>query len=329
MENLLFIDDDADIRLLFKSVFSKTYNVSMASSVAEAKEKIEETDFGVIVSDQCMPNETGLDFFKYMKEVEIQKPIRLLLTAFKDIEVTIEALNEGLVHKYLLKPLNAQEIKKEIHDAFQLYHANARKNKIRKLIDKDIEDQNEQISHQLHEGIAQDINAVNFFISSVGNNVEEQEKGVIDESKKLLMNTVGGVKKISNKIRPRVFAQAGLSETLKAIAEEEQEIALKILVDDFSPIKKELELHILRVVQYLLRLFKSNGEVQELDLKVTHFQEKELLLAISFSHNSPIEFLEIIEEMIKPYEGNIDYIMDGKLSLMNIIYPFISSESEE
>lgn len=329
MKNLLFIDDDADIRSLFKSVFSSTYNVSIAASVSEAKKAIKKTQFGVIVSDQCMPNETGLDLFKYMKETNIQKPIKLLLTAVKDVDVVIEAMNGGLVYKYLSKPLNSKEIKKEVNDAFQLYHTNTRRKEIRKRIDQDIEEQNEQISHQLHEGIAQEISAVNFFISSVGKNVKDQQKGVIDESKKLLENTVGGVRKLSNKIIPRIFAQEGLVETLRSIAEEEKEIFLNVLSDGLPPIKKEIELNVLRVIQYLLRHFKSDENVNELDLDLGINSDKELKLILSFSNKAQVEFLEIVEVMIKPYEGNIEYTIDNEYLRISIIYPFVFLGNEE
>lgn len=329
MEHLLFIDDDADLRLLFKSVFQNTYNVCVASSVAQAKKIIQQTDFGVIVSDQSMPNETGLDFFKHLKQVNIHKPTRLLLTAYKDIDVVIEAINSGLVHKYLLKPLNAQEIKNEIKEAFQLYHSNTKKQQLRKLIDQDIEDQNEQISHELHENIAQEINAVNFYISTVASKTKEPQKEIINESKKLLSNTIKDVKKLSHLISPRVFAYQDFAENLKSLTDEDKYVTSQVSLDKILPVNKEIERSVLRTTQYILRYIRSQDhQKKELNLFVTYNLQQEFQLIFKYNKHHPQYFLEIIEEMIKPYDGILKYRTESLNSSIKVTYS-LPLENEE
>jgi DNA-binding NtrC family response regulator len=93
----------------------------LANSGQQALEILDqETDIGVIISDQRMPNETGTQFFEWLRK-EFPEPIRVLLTGFADIQAVIDSINKGAVYRYLTKPWDAQELKYIIENAFEIY----------------------------------------------------------------------------------------------------------------------------------------------------------------------------------------------------------------
>lgn len=73
-----------------------------------------------MLSDQRMPNMTGVDFFNKIKD-KYPDALRLLLTGYSDIEAVVGAINEGQVFRYLTKPWNPVELNLAIEEAFDKY----------------------------------------------------------------------------------------------------------------------------------------------------------------------------------------------------------------
>ena len=75
----------------------------------------------VVISDQKMPTETGLDFFERLRKIYPYIP-KILLTGYTEVDVVIDAINRGDIFKFLTKPMDLEEIKIAINQAFDLYN---------------------------------------------------------------------------------------------------------------------------------------------------------------------------------------------------------------
>jgi FixJ family two-component response regulator len=119
---ILFVDDEEKTRKYFSRLFGQTFKVITASDGIEALEVLREhiNDVGVIVTDQRMPNETGTAFLE--KAVKL-KPnlVRLLSTAFADIEAAIDAVNKGGVYRYITKPWDIADLEVTLKRAMEFY----------------------------------------------------------------------------------------------------------------------------------------------------------------------------------------------------------------
>jgi signal transduction histidine kinase len=81
---------------------------------------MEEEHIQVILSDQRMPEMTGVDFFSCIKD-KYPDALKLLLTGYSDIEAVIGAINEGQVFRYITKPWNPEELESILKEAFEKY----------------------------------------------------------------------------------------------------------------------------------------------------------------------------------------------------------------
>jgi len=117
---LLYIDDEPN-NLVSATANLRTFcKVFTATSAEEGRKILEKETIHVIVTDQRMPHITGVEFLESIIE-EHPEPIRILLTGYSDIEAVIGAINKGQVYRYLVKPLNVDELKIILVDAYNLY----------------------------------------------------------------------------------------------------------------------------------------------------------------------------------------------------------------
>ncbi|OGQ98578.1 MAG: two-component system response regulator [Deltaproteobacteria bacterium RIFOXYD12_FULL_55_16] len=120
---ILFVDDEENIlRSLRRLFMDEEVEIFTASSGAQALEILaRETEIGVIVSDQRMPEMTGVDFLEKSKAISPHS-IRILLTGYADVNAAIDAINRGGTFRYLNKPWNDDELVQAVTSAMQMYH---------------------------------------------------------------------------------------------------------------------------------------------------------------------------------------------------------------
>jgi two-component system response regulator AtoC/two-component system response regulator HupR/HoxA len=107
--DVLVVDDEEDNLDAFRFAFRKSFTIHYALGGAQALDMIERLDPAVIVTDQRMPGMSGIDVLKRAKERR-QDTFGILLTAYADLGVLIDALNSGSVDRYLQKPWNSKEL---------------------------------------------------------------------------------------------------------------------------------------------------------------------------------------------------------------------------
>jgi FixJ family two-component response regulator len=119
---ILFVDDEDKTRKYFSRLFGQTFRIITASDGVEALEVLRQNlnEIGVVVTDQRMPNETGTAFLE--KAVKLKpKLVRLLSTAFADIEAAIDAVNKGGVYRYVTKPWDIADLEVTLKRAMEYY----------------------------------------------------------------------------------------------------------------------------------------------------------------------------------------------------------------
>ncbi len=126
---ILYIDDEEHNLNSFKAVFRRDYEVFTAICAADGFKMLEDHEIHVIITDQRMPNMTGIEFL----EAVIPKypdPPRILLTGYADIDAVIDAINKGSVYKYVQKPWDESELRTTINTALDLYALKKRKEEL-------------------------------------------------------------------------------------------------------------------------------------------------------------------------------------------------------
>lgn len=121
---VLYLDDEPNNLNSFKATFRFDYHILLAKNIAEADAHLNnpDTPVEVVLSDQRMPEMTGVEYFE---KIRLTHPncIRMLITGFSDIESVIDAVNRGHIFRYIKKPWVELDIKSAIEEAFKFYAA--------------------------------------------------------------------------------------------------------------------------------------------------------------------------------------------------------------
>jgi response regulator RpfG family c-di-GMP phosphodiesterase/tRNA A-37 threonylcarbamoyl transferase component Bud32 len=113
---LLFVDDEERILNALRSVFRTKYNVFTASSGPEAMEFLKRFRPHVVISDQRMPEMTGVEFLRQVNDFA-PRTVRILLTGYSDLASIVGSINDGEVFRFVSKPWDNAEIQKTIGEA--------------------------------------------------------------------------------------------------------------------------------------------------------------------------------------------------------------------
>lgn len=126
---ILFVDDEENARKYFVKGLKHDFSVLTAESVAQAKEVLNEkhNEIAVVVTDQRMPGGNGVELLTFLKDT-YPHIIRLLTTAYSDLEDAISAVNTGEILRYIQKPWDYIMLKSEMKQAMELFELRLEKN---------------------------------------------------------------------------------------------------------------------------------------------------------------------------------------------------------
>lgn len=118
--NVLYVDDEEHNLMSFKATFRIKYKVFTAISGEEAIKIMDSEPIDIIITDQRMPNMTGVQFLESILDKH-PDPMRILLTGYADLNAVIDAVNKGKIFHYLTKPWNEEELDMTIQRAYDIY----------------------------------------------------------------------------------------------------------------------------------------------------------------------------------------------------------------
>src|SRR5688572_15564758 len=109
---ILYVDDEVQALKYFRKALDKDFDIMTAENVAQATEILREHGdrIGILICDQRMPGEKGTDL---LARVRSERPgiIRVLTTAYSDLQSAIEGVNSGAIYKYIVKPWDVRDLR--------------------------------------------------------------------------------------------------------------------------------------------------------------------------------------------------------------------------
>lgn len=136
---ILCVDDEIDNVEALERLFRKKYTVLKAISGDEGLVFLKTQKVHLIISDQRMPHQTGVEFLKQSIKYA-PDAIRILLTGYTDIESVIEAINSGEIYRYITKPWDPVDLANTVDKAIERYD-----------LSTELKDKNEKLKHAYDE----------------------------------------------------------------------------------------------------------------------------------------------------------------------------------
>ena len=116
---VLLVDDEPNVLSALKRALRKEkFDLITAGSGEEALEKLKSEEIDVVVSDQDMPGMTGTRLLAKLKE-EYPDTVRFMLTGKATLEVAVDAINEGAISRFFMKPCNIADLAVTIKQSLQ------------------------------------------------------------------------------------------------------------------------------------------------------------------------------------------------------------------
>jgi diguanylate cyclase (GGDEF)-like protein len=116
---LLLVDDESNILSAVKRLLRPdNYHVLTANSGKEGLEILARHEVDVIMSDQRMPGMTGVEFLGIAKGL-YPDTVRIVLSGYTELQSVTDAVNEGAIYKFLMKPWEDSQLRAHIEEAFR------------------------------------------------------------------------------------------------------------------------------------------------------------------------------------------------------------------
>ena len=144
--SVLYVDDEENNLISFKATFRLKYKIYTALSGIEAMRIVEQHAVDIIITDQRMPQMTGVELLEEIIKIN-PDPMRILLTGYADMSAVIDAINKGKIFHYLSKPWSEEELDDTIQRAYEVF---AERKKIKESFSK-LELTNEQLEFLLRQ----------------------------------------------------------------------------------------------------------------------------------------------------------------------------------
>lgn len=120
MRKLLYVDDEVNNLITIQALLNKWFQVDIAENAKDALETMGKNNYAVLISDLRMPETSGLELAKNVFE-HYPDTIIIILTAYDDKETILEALNQGGIFRFLIKPADINDLRQTLESAFFMY----------------------------------------------------------------------------------------------------------------------------------------------------------------------------------------------------------------
>ena len=118
-KRILIVDDEENVcHALRRSLRKEGYELFFGHEPAEGLELLKKQPVDMVISDHLMPNMTGLEFLKIVRD-RYPDVMRLILTGHADMQTAIDAINLGAIYRFLTKPWDDADLKITLFLAFE------------------------------------------------------------------------------------------------------------------------------------------------------------------------------------------------------------------
>ena len=119
--SVLVVDDEEMLLLAYKEMIEGAgYRVVTAPSAVDALTLLGKETFALVLTDQNMPTLNGLEFLAEVKQVQ-PDTTRVLMTGMLELSTVIEAINQGEIYRFVVKPCLREELLVTVKNAVQRY----------------------------------------------------------------------------------------------------------------------------------------------------------------------------------------------------------------
>jgi two-component system probable response regulator PhcQ len=119
---ILYVDDEEKSLKYFSRAFSEHFRIFTAVNAQDGLKLLEEhkDEIGLLMTDQRMPGEKGVWLLERARQLRPQI-IRILATAYADMEAAIAAVNTGAIYKYVTKPWDPPELENTLKRGLEFF----------------------------------------------------------------------------------------------------------------------------------------------------------------------------------------------------------------
>jgi len=113
---VLIVDDESHVCDSVHDLLRREFRVLMANSAAEGYRLMQEEEVHIVMSDQRMPQISGVELLTKVK-ARYPHAIRMLFTGYADLESIIAAINQGHIYQFMKKPWQPEELLRAVRQA--------------------------------------------------------------------------------------------------------------------------------------------------------------------------------------------------------------------
>jgi response regulator RpfG family c-di-GMP phosphodiesterase len=228
---VLFVDDEENVLRSLRRLFmdEDAIEVFTAQSGKEGIEILKKNDISVIVSDQRMPEMSGVEFLENAKKIS-PYAVRIVLTGYADVNAAVDAINKGGVHRYLSKPWNDSDMVLAVWDAVERCRLVKENKRLTELTRK----QNEELKKWSDE--------LQFLVQQQTIDITKQNKELNDLNLRLRRNFSDFIKAFCSLLELRDRTALNHSNNVASLSEETARL-MKLDAAEIEKIKTAAQLH--------------------------------------------------------------------------------------
>ena len=285
---ILYVDDEQENLDIFEINFSKAFHIHISINAEDAFKILKKNKIKVVLTDQRMPNTTGIEFIRQLKEL-YPDIVCIILTGYADKEVLFKAINEVDVYWFIEKPWENQEVIHVIDNAIKKYDAEKEKQRINIELKEALEKAQESdhiktefLSSISHE-IRTPVNGIVGFLSLIKASESENE-----DNSKYLNIVIKSAHRLVELVDDMIIASRLHAGELKV---KQQEVNINDLMEE--------------IYQTIRPGFEENPQVKIQAHKCEH--KENCIISTDKSRLSNI-FIPLIKNAIKfTKQGHVDY----------------------
>ena len=316
--SILCVDDEIDNVEVLERTFRTSYNVITATSGLEALKILEQKEVAVIISDQRMPQMTGVEFLQ--KSISSHPDtVRILLTGYSDINSVIDAINTGQVYRYITKPWDIHDLKSTVARAVERYRMRKeieQKTGELKSAYQELKSLDQAKSHfmlLIHHELRTPLTIISNFLELLMQSSLDSDQSLYcekiqsgaDRLQELIFSVLeimeaetGGVKPVRSSIQLKPIIERIIGELSELVEGKKQVFDLQVSEDFVYADQKIIERVLKKLLQNAVQFSKPDGTICIRSIK------KGQSVGVSVTNSGPTLSREVIENILEPFTLN-------------------------
>jgi signal transduction histidine kinase len=319
--SILCVDDEADNVDALERLFRRKYKVYKATSALEALGTLKQNQITVIISDQRMPQMTGVEFLAESIKTHPQA-IRILLTGYTDIESVVKAINNGQIYRYVTKPWDPVDLANAVDKAVERYEIgeelvekNAALSKALEEL-KTLDQAKTQFMVLVNHELKTPLTSMMSFSELLGETKLDEEQNrmlsriktaanrlqdMVNDALEFVSAETAQMKVDAKKIAaPKLFSQDGLPDSVRSLAESRQlKFHLSIENENVVGDQKILSNVYRRLVHNAVK-FADEGST----IEISGEAQKDGLFEVTITNKGKPIAEAVISQLLKPFTLN-------------------------